>query len=84
VGCDDIPMAAMATPPLTTIAMPTETAGRTAIDLLLRRLQAGAPPVLGRRALATQLLVRSSTMPPPGGTHASLRRTSASAPPEGN
>ena len=84
VGCDDIAMAAMATPPLTTIAMPTETAGRTAIDLLLRRLAAGAPSALGPRALATQLLVRSSTMPPPGGTPASLRRPSASAHREGD
>ena len=84
VGCDDIAMAEMATPALTTIAMPTETAGRAAIDLLLRRLQSGAPSDLGRRALATQLLVRSSTMPPPGGTHASLRRTPASAHREGD
>lgn len=85
VGCDDIAMAAMATPPLTTIAMPTETAGRAAIDLLLRRLQEpGSTSAPGRRALATQLLVRSSTMPPPGGTHASRRRTPTSAHREGN
>ena len=68
IGCDDITMAAMATPPLTTIAMPTEAAGRAAIDLLLRVLQDPASATAaGRRALPTQLLIRSSTLPPPGG-----------------
>lgn len=84
VGCDDIAMAAMATPPLTTVAMPTAAAGRAAIDLLLRRLQdPGSPAAGGRRALATHLLVRSSTMPPPGGHHTSGRRPAASALREG-
>lgn len=84
VGCDDIAMAAMATPPLTTVAMPTEAAGRAAIDLLLRRLQeVGSPSAVGRRALGTHLLIRSSTMPPPGGTDTSGRRTLASALREG-
>jgi len=34
VGCDDVPMAAMVAPPLTTIAMPTEEAGAAAVRLL--------------------------------------------------
>lgn len=85
VGCDDIAMAAMATPPLTTIGMPTEAAGRAAVDLLLRQLQSptgsGEAP---HRSLGTQLLIRSSTLPPPGGTRTSGRRTTASALREGN
>jgi DNA-binding LacI/PurR family transcriptional regulator len=62
VGFDDIAMAAMCTPPLTTVAMPTEQAGRTAVDLLITLL--GSPPGSdgdGRRALPTQLIVRGST-----------------------
>ena len=84
VGCDDIAMAAMATPPLTTIAMPHVAAGRAAIDLLLRRLNAGTAAALGVRALGTHLLVRSSTMPPPGGTSATRGPVPASAHREGN
>ncbi len=34
VGCDDVPMAAMVAPPLTTISLPTEQAGTTAVELL--------------------------------------------------
>jgi DNA-binding LacI/PurR family transcriptional regulator len=37
VGCDDILYAAMCAPPLTTVAMPMEIAGRMAVDLLLAR-----------------------------------------------
>lgn len=86
VGCDDIAMAAMATPPLTTVVMPMEAAGRAAIDVLLGRLQdPTGSSALGHRSLGTQLLVRSSTLPPPGGAaHTSGRRTPASALREGN
>ena len=34
VGCDDVPMAAMVAPPLTTIGMPTEEAGIAAVASL--------------------------------------------------
>jgi DNA-binding LacI/PurR family transcriptional regulator len=34
IGFDDVPMAAMVAPPLTTIALPTEEAGTTAVGLL--------------------------------------------------
>ena len=84
IGCDDIAMAAIATPPLTTIAMPTEAAGRAAIDLVLHLLKDPNSSAAGRRALPTQLLVRSSTLPPPGGIHTIGRRTPASALREGN
>ncbi len=67
VGCDDIPMAQMSGPPLTTVAMPSERAGRLAVDVLGGRIgdrlreQHGA----ARHALPTSLIVRSSTAPPP-------------------
>ncbi len=65
VGFDDIPLAAMVTPPLTTVAAPTELAGRVAVEALLDRLQDGAAqrPAAVQR-LPTTLVVRSSTAAP--------------------
>ena len=37
VGFDDVLYAAMCAPALTTVSMPMESAGRAAVDLLLRR-----------------------------------------------
>lgn len=67
IGCDDIAFAAMCTPALTTVSMPKELTGRTAVELLLDWLDKKS---LGRtghtqRTLSTQLIVRSSTAPPP-------------------
>ena len=36
LGCDDVPMAAMVSPPLTTIHVPTTEAGRVAVEMLRR------------------------------------------------
>jgi DNA-binding LacI/PurR family transcriptional regulator len=62
VGFDDIPLAAMVTPPLTTVAVPAALAGQAAVELLLDRLTAGAG---GRaaptRRLPARLVVRGST-----------------------
>jgi LacI family transcriptional regulator/LacI family repressor for deo operon, udp, cdd, tsx, nupC, and nupG len=67
VGFDDIAMAAMATPPLTTVVMPKEAAGRAAVELLLDQLALPAEERdnTEQRLLPAQLLVRASTMPPP-------------------
>ncbi len=72
VGFDDIPMAGMATPHLTTVALPLEQAGRVAIELLLEQL---AHPGSGThdQGLPAQLIVRASTAPPRGGARSSLR-----------
>jgi DNA-binding LacI/PurR family transcriptional regulator len=65
VGFDDISMAAMCTPQLTTIAMPTQQAGRVAVDLLLDQLAGGdGEGGAAQRQVGTQLIVRSSTAPP--------------------
>jgi len=65
VGFDDISMAAMCTPQLTTVAMPTQQAGRVAVDLLLDQLAGGdAEGGAAQRQVGTQLIVRSSTAPP--------------------
>jgi LacI family transcriptional regulator len=55
IGIDDIPLGRRTRPALTTIAMPTEVAGRTAVGLLLDN-QAGTT-----QTLSTTLVVREST-----------------------
>lgn len=57
LGFDDIPLAEMVHPALTTVALPKEEAGQAGVDLLLDR----KPAV--RRELPTQLMVRGSTGP---------------------
>ncbi|GLZ33640.1 LacI family transcriptional regulator [Lentzea sp. NBRC 105346] len=57
-GFDNILYAAMCHPTLTTVAMPTEEAGRVAVDLLVERLAGGAPEC---RELPTKLIARAST-----------------------
>ena len=57
-GFDNVLYAAMCSPALTTVAMPTEEAGRVAVDLLAERLD-GAPAQ--RRELPTKLVIRAST-----------------------
>jgi DNA-binding LacI/PurR family transcriptional regulator len=62
VGFDDSPAAALATPPLTTIAQPHEEKGRLAAQWLLEAIEGdgeGAPP--RRVILPTELVVREST-----------------------
>jgi DNA-binding LacI/PurR family transcriptional regulator len=72
VGFDNILMAGMATPQLTTVALPLEQAGRVAIELLLEQL---AQPGTGthERGLPAQLIVRASTAPPRSGVRSGLR-----------
>ncbi|MFE7035298.1 LacI family DNA-binding transcriptional regulator [Streptomyces sp. NPDC057621] len=63
-GCDDIALAGMAAPPLTTIHVPKAHAARAAVDLLFRILgtpagEEDAQPL--QRVLPTHLVVRGST-----------------------
>lgn len=63
VGYDDIGAACYATPPLTTIAPPKREMARQAIQRLIERIRGGqASP--GRIALASSLVLRSSTARP--------------------
>jgi LacI family transcriptional regulator len=67
VGFDDIPFAVMASPPLTTVAVPAAHAGRAAVDLLLETIghtANGGPR--DAHQLKTELRVRGSTGPPVG------------------
>ena len=66
VGFDDSPAAALATPPLTTVAQPQEEKGRLAAEWLLEAIAEGRPRGRRRKAiLPTELVVRESTAKPP-------------------
>jgi len=58
IGFDDVPEAARADPPLTTVAQPIVEKGRRAAELVFR----GGPPGIVR--LPVELVVRASTAPP--------------------
>ncbi|HEY2556838.1 MAG TPA: LacI family DNA-binding transcriptional regulator [Diaminobutyricibacter sp.] len=66
VGCDDIFGADFCSPPLTTLTAPIEQAGRTAVSMLLSRLESD-PLVATRQSatLPTHLTIRASTGPAP-------------------
>jgi DNA-binding LacI/PurR family transcriptional regulator len=66
VGFDDSPVAALAHPPLTTIAQPHAEKGRLAAEWLVRAIDRGSSGRgRSRRAiLPTELVVRGSTAPP--------------------
>jgi DNA-binding LacI/PurR family transcriptional regulator len=62
LGFDDIPMAAMISPALTTVAIPQEQAGMKAVDLLVNLLEHRDEVAPDEYCgLATQLTVRGST-----------------------
>lgn len=62
VGFDDIPVARLLAPPLTSVAVPAGELGRAAVELLLRRPEGPEP---GLRTLPVELAVRRSTGEPP-------------------
>ena len=63
VGFDDLPTGDLMDPPLTAVVQPTHNLGRTAMELLLRRLGAPDAPVRDV-VLDTTFVVRGSTAPP--------------------
>ncbi|GAA5053996.1 LacI family transcriptional regulator [Thermocatellispora tengchongensis] len=67
IGVDDIVPGRLNRPKLTTVAMPTSAAGRTAVDLLLQAVGAGEAATPALATLETSLVVRESTAPPPSG-----------------
>jgi LacI family xylobiose transport system transcriptional regulator len=64
VGFDDIASACWFPPPLTTVRQPFAAMGEAAAQMLLT-LAAGRVPAQTRMELATTLVVRASTAPPP-------------------
>jgi DNA-binding LacI/PurR family transcriptional regulator len=65
VGFDDIPFAALANPPLTTVGQPIRQLGEQAADLLLHVIEHGAAPAQDQGApnvlLPNRLIQRAST-----------------------
>jgi LacI family transcriptional regulator len=65
VGFDDLPISRWFSPPLTTVRQPLVEMGRIAAEMLSAMIDGREPH--GRQVeLATELVVRSSTAPPPG------------------
>ena len=65
VGIDDIGMASIFRPSLTSVSLGAHERGRLAAELLLRRLEQPGAPVESR-FVAPELIVRESTSPSPG------------------
>ncbi|MBG0563971.1 LacI family DNA-binding transcriptional regulator [Actinoplanes aureus] len=63
VGFDDILLAGLVSPGLTTVAIAKEHIGRVGVELLLELMADGERPTASRRVLPTQLIVRGSTGP---------------------
>lgn len=66
VGFDDTSLAQMASPPLTTVRQPLREMGAAALRTALR-LANGEKAESHHIELATELVVRASTAPPPEG-----------------
>jgi DNA-binding LacI/PurR family transcriptional regulator len=63
-GFDDLPMAARADPPLTTLRQPIREAGRTVAGMLLRQVR-GRRPERSAEIWTPELIVRQSVGPGP-------------------
>lgn len=61
VGIDNIPAAALTTPPLTSVEVPRAASGSAGVDLLLQRLEPERTVPPAEDMLAVQLVVRGST-----------------------
>jgi len=64
IGFDDIPLAAMVRPALTTVALPTLRAGEAAVEILLDGLSAAGPRRPAARTLPATLIRRATTAAP--------------------
>lgn len=66
IGVDDTITGRLNRPKLTSVAMPTPAAGRTAVDLLLHAIDSKDDRAPAQTTLGTSLVVRESTAPAPG------------------
>jgi LacI family transcriptional regulator len=64
VGFDDVEMARMFTPPLTTVCQPITEIGQKAANILLQRIERQLPLDYQQFVMQPQLIVRASTAPP--------------------
>ncbi|MEO5580194.1 MAG: substrate-binding domain-containing protein, partial [Gemmatimonadaceae bacterium] len=72
VGCDDIELASLLVPELTTVAIPARELGARAARLLLNKLRTdeteSRPETRPQRMVASRLVIRGTTAPPPFST----------------
>jgi LacI family transcriptional regulator len=61
LGCDDIEMARLVTPELSTVALPQRELGARAVRLLLRQIEAGGMLPPAAQVLAAKLVARGTT-----------------------
>jgi LacI family transcriptional regulator len=73
IGFDDIPAAALALPPLTTLRHPFESMAHAAVQELMRRIR-GEPGRRQRIEFPSEFIVRESTAPAPAATTAKRSR----------
>ena len=66
IGFDDVPLAGLTDPPLSTVAQPTERKGELAARALLDALEAKRMPEPTRTILPAELVLRGTTAPAPG------------------
>jgi len=64
VGFDDVPVSRMISPPLTSVVVPQERAGRACVEMLLGHLGAGPIAGLPQLELVSALVVRATTAEP--------------------
>lgn len=67
LGCDDIEMAQLVTPELSTIAVPTRELGARAVRLLLKQIESDGSLPPASQLLAVKLVARGTTAPFPTG-----------------
>jgi len=65
IGCDDIPMAAYAYPPLTTISLPKYRIGKLAVSTLLQMCEDSTEQMGSFTLMESPLIIRESTAPCP-------------------
>jgi LacI family repressor for deo operon, udp, cdd, tsx, nupC, and nupG len=63
IGCDDVPMAAYAYPPLTTVSLPKYRIGKLAVSTLMQMCQDTSDPVGTYTLMESPLIIRESTAP---------------------
>jgi DNA-binding LacI/PurR family transcriptional regulator len=64
IGFDDVPLAQLTQPPLTTVNQPTELKAELAARTLLEAIAAGGQTDRARTVLPTELVLRGTTAPP--------------------
>jgi DNA-binding LacI/PurR family transcriptional regulator len=65
IGFDDVPLAQLTQPPLTTVNQPTELKGELAARALLEDVEGGGQAERARTILPAELVMRGTTAPPP-------------------